>query len=191
MTDELLGQLQQARFDVQPEVFVFGFSIGGHFANRYALLHPERVKAFAAGGLSGEITLPIPSHGGYPLDWYLGIHGLAALTGEAFKENAYRQVPQFYFWGDEDLYPYHLGEKCEHWGEEYCHWVEVWGDEAAEALRNQCTFLQGLGYKEVSCNEYVGIGHIWTEQMVTAMSAFFNRYRYGNIIHLPLVLKQD
>lgn len=180
MIDELTSELTQAGYNVKSKVFLVGFSIGGHFANRYALLHPDRVKAFAAGGLGGELTLPEDSYDGYSMNWPIGVNDFEILVGEPFQRNAYKEVPQFIFWGEQDLFPYHLSEKCGWGNSDYCHWVDVFGDNSAEALRSQCSFLEDTSYN-IIFKEYQEVGHEWTSQMFSDTFDFFAQYRDSNI----------
>lgn len=176
MIDELSDQLQNAGYNVMSKVFLIGFSIGGHFANRYALLQPNRVKAFAIGGLSGEFTLPEKFYQEYPMNWTMGINNFETLVGKSFQAGVYKQIRQFIFWGENDHFPYHLSEKCG-WGiSGYCHWVEIWGNNSAEALRNQCVFLQDLEYN-ITFKEYPNVGHEWTYQMLEDTFTFFEQFR--------------
>jgi len=73
MIKEFSQELEARGLNIADRVFVYGNSASGHFANRFAMLHPEKVKAFAAGGLSGIITLPIDSYQDNPYNWYNGI----------------------------------------------------------------------------------------------------------------------
>ncbi|MEJ2038047.1 MAG: hypothetical protein P8X55_03835 [Desulfosarcinaceae bacterium] len=108
MIDLLRAELANSGYTVDQKVFAFGYSIGGHFSNRFSLLQPNRVKAFAAGGLSGLITLPITSYSNEDFYWYFGVSNFDALAGDTFNYSAYESIPQYYFWGENDLSPYHL-----------------------------------------------------------------------------------
>ena len=64
---------------------VFGFSGGGHFAHRMAILHPDRLWA-ACIGAAGSVTLLDPDR-----DWWVGIRDLeqrfvALLRGQPLDE---------------------------------------------------------------------------------------------------------
>ena len=176
MIDELTNELIQAGYNVKSKVFLVGFSIGGHFANRYALLHPNKVIAFAAGGLSGELTLPEDTYDGYPMNWPIGVNDFEIAAGESFQRDVYKKVPQFIFWGEQDLFPYHLSEKCDWGNSDYCHWVDVFGNTSAEALRSQCSFLDTMGY-DITYMEYEEVGHEWTSRMLSDIFNFFAQYR--------------
>ncbi len=50
---------------------VFGFSAAGQFANRFAILHPERVTAVVAGSCGGHMV-PVEEWKGEPLRYPIG-----------------------------------------------------------------------------------------------------------------------
>ncbi len=166
MIDLLTEMLSRNGYTMAEKVFVHGYSIGGHFANRYSMLQPDRVKAFVAGGTSGEITLPITAYEGVTDDliWNSGVSDYETLVGEPFDYTTYSQIPQLYLWGENDLDHYWLDGKCSWYGGWYCDWRDVWGFDSAEALRNQCSYLQDLGVNAF-CWEYPDIGHTFTEEM--------------------------
>ena len=155
-------------------MLLFGFSIDGLLANRFSLLQPQLVEAFAAGGAAGEISLPMESIDGYPLRWWFGVNNIFDLTGEAFQPDLYREISQYYFWGDQDLEHYHLEEGCRTGSSEFCHWYSYWGQDLVSALRNQCSFLQENGYK-VTCREYSGKEHDFYAEMREDVFLFFDQ----------------
>jgi len=72
--------------DVGP-FFLEGYSGGAHFAQRYLLLHPRRVRA-ASIGAPGQVTLLDPS-----LPWHSGLHGIEHRFGQSLDMAALRGVP--------------------------------------------------------------------------------------------------
>lgn len=165
MVDELKLYLHQNGLYINDRIFIYGYSISGHFANRYSLLHPDRIQAVAAGGLSGLISLPFSSYAERRMDWFLGVNNFESITGLSFDYSAYENIPQYYFWGENDLFPYHLDES-------FPEWVKVWGSNNVEALTNQCTFLSSQ-IPNATCREYAGIGHQETEQTIVDVFNFF------------------
>jgi poly(3-hydroxybutyrate) depolymerase len=67
--------------------FLHGFSGGGQFANRFALLHPERLTAVSIGA-PGQITLPDPD-----APWWRGVADVERRFGTAFDPAAFARVP--------------------------------------------------------------------------------------------------
>lgn len=84
---------------------VFGFSGGGHFAHRFAILHPGKLWA-ASVGASGSVTLLDPER-----DWWVGIRDLPARFGLAFDAAALARVPVHMVVGDADLETWEITHK--------------------------------------------------------------------------------
>ena len=76
---------------------MFGFSGGGHFTHRFAILHPEKLWA-ASIGAPGSVTLLDPTR-----DWWVGIRDIEARFGKAFQPQALAKVPVQMVVGDADL----------------------------------------------------------------------------------------
>lgn len=57
------------------KVLLFGFSGGAHFAHRFLLLHPHRIKAVSIGA-PGVVTLPLQDK-----PWWVGIGGAHQVFG--------------------------------------------------------------------------------------------------------------
>jgi len=102
MIDSLILSLESDGYNVQAKVFVEGFSTGGMFSQRYGVLHPERIKALAAGHIGGFITLPIYEYDYTDLNWPLGLNDYEILIGNQFKFNEYANLPQFLYIGEND-----------------------------------------------------------------------------------------
>ena len=171
--DELILSIDQNGLNINKKVFVFGYSIGGHFSNRYSLLNPSRVEAFAAGGLSGELSLSFETLVDRKLLWPLGVSNYRELTGKEFKKEIYNNIPKYIFWGENDLFPYHLDEKS---GDPYYNfWKKIWGVNSAEALTAQVKKSieenNSMIYKE-----YQNIGHEFTGDQFRDMLVFFSQY---------------
>jgi poly(3-hydroxybutyrate) depolymerase len=84
---------------------MFGFSGGGHFTHRFAILHPDRLWA-ASIGASGSVTLLDPQR-----DWWVGIRDLKQRFGIDFNAAALRQVPVQMLVGDADLETWEITHK--------------------------------------------------------------------------------
>lgn len=96
----LLGMVEEvaARYGRAWEKFaLFGFSGGGHFTHRFAILHPRRLWA-ACIGASGSVTLLDTKR-----DWWVGIRNLEEVFGIAFDREALARVPVQMLVGDADL----------------------------------------------------------------------------------------
>ena len=76
---------------------LFGYSGGGQFANRFALLHPERLWAVSIGA-PGSVTLIDPERG-----WWVGTQDFAERFGKPMDLAVLRQVPVQMIAGKADI----------------------------------------------------------------------------------------
>jgi hypothetical protein len=70
---------------------------GGHFAHRFAILHPEKLWAVSVGA-SGSVTLLDADR-----DWWVGIRDIKQRFGISFNAEAMEQLPVQMIVGDADL----------------------------------------------------------------------------------------
>jgi len=106
---QLIAMIEHARsildehgLEVEPEVFMYGFSASGNYTNRFVFMHPERVQAAAAGGLNGMPLLPAGQRNGRKLYYPVGVYDLQELTGRPLNLAAVRTTPQYLFMGELD-----------------------------------------------------------------------------------------
>jgi len=89
-------------FTIDDRVFMHGFSASAKFCNRYSFLHPEMVKAIAAGGVNGLPTLPVREWNECELPFPIGIAGIERFIDKGFNEKAFRQVAHYIYMGSFD-----------------------------------------------------------------------------------------
>jgi pimeloyl-ACP methyl ester carboxylesterase len=87
------------------EFAMFGFSGGGHFTHRFAILHPEKLWA-ASVGAPGSVTLLDTER-----DWWVGIRDVEARFGKPFDREALAKVPVHMVVGDADLETWEITHK--------------------------------------------------------------------------------
>lgn len=102
MIDQARAALTKRGIQTDEKVLIQGFSASGMFANRFTILHPERVKAAAIGSPGGWPIVPSASINGEQLPYPAGISDLEALTDAAFDPAAYNKVPQLIYMGSAD-----------------------------------------------------------------------------------------
>lgn len=102
MIDDASTRLRSRWWKVNDRVLIMGFSASGMFANRFTILHPDRVLAAAIGSPGGWPIAPLAEWQGHTLDYPLGVNDLQALAGRPFDLEAYRGVPHLFFLGDQD-----------------------------------------------------------------------------------------
>lgn len=109
MVDDAREMLKEMGYHIDEQFFFTGFSASGTFANRFAALHPEKVKAVAAGGINGLLFLPLEEMNGTKLTYPIGTFDFQELFGKPFNAAAFKEIPQFYFMGamdDNDAIPF-------------------------------------------------------------------------------------
>lgn len=99
MIDHARLTLAESGLNTDERIFIQGFSASGMFANRFTILHPERVKAAAIGSPGGFPILPVERHEGEALPYPAGIADLEELTGQPFDKETYNAIPQLIYMG--------------------------------------------------------------------------------------------
>lgn len=102
MIDHARDTLLTLGYRTKQRVLLTGFSASGTFANRFSLIHPDRIFAVAAGGLNGLLMLPINEINSQDLNYPLGIKDFKDLFKEDFDSIAFKNIPQFLFMGKLD-----------------------------------------------------------------------------------------
>ena len=102
MIDHARSILAQSGFNTDERIFIQGFSASGMFANRFTLLHPERVKAAAIGSPGGFPILPTDAYAGKTLPYPAGIADIEELIDKPFDSATYNAIPQLIYMGSVD-----------------------------------------------------------------------------------------
>jgi len=102
MIDHARDELAKDGIQTDEKILIQGFSASGMFANRFTILHPERVKGAAIGSPGGWPVAPVPDFNGQVLPYPAGIADLEELTGTPFDSAAYNTIPQLIYMGDLD-----------------------------------------------------------------------------------------
>ena len=102
MIDHARERLAAEGIQTDDKILIQGFSASGMFANRFTILHPDRVKAATIGSPGGWPILPVPSYNGETLPYPAGIADLEVLTGLPFDSETYKAIPQLIYMGSLD-----------------------------------------------------------------------------------------
>jgi hypothetical protein len=102
MIDHARSQLAGQGIQTGEKVLIQGFSASAMFANRFVVLHPDRVKAATIGSPGGWPIAPVTSFEGQELNYPAGIADLESLTGISFDSAAYNAIPQLIYMGSVD-----------------------------------------------------------------------------------------
>jgi hypothetical protein len=157
MLDDATERLSQKGWRIKPKVLMWGFSASGMFVNRFTLLHPDRVLAAVVGSPGGWPIAPVKTWEGECLRYPIGVCDLEALVGEDFDLESYRQVPHFFFIGDQDendSVPYDDGYE----DEDEALIFELFGSTPVERWDIAKTIYQSVD-AQAEFRLYPGIGH--------------------------------
>ncbi len=102
MIDHARITLADSGIQTDERIFIQGFSASGMFANRFTILHPERVKAVTIGSPGGWPIVPVVKFSGEELNYPAGIADLEELTGIPFDSDVYNAIPQLIYMGSAD-----------------------------------------------------------------------------------------
>lgn len=181
MIDQLTRMLTDEGYNISDKVFIEGFSAGAMFAQRYCLLHPERVQAIAAGQCGGSMTVPGNNYDGTNMNWPVGVNDFSALVGYELNMSAYQQVPQFIYIGDKDTKNSTVDvENGDLFTPEQSNFlIANFGHSDPVRLENQCEYLKGMGCN-VTFKLYPFVGHQYTQDMIEDTFAFFEQYKINS-----------
>lgn len=102
MIDDARRKLKKDKLKFDKRVFITGFSASAMFANRFAFLHPTRVKAAAIGSPGGWAIAPVGVFKEKTLRYPIGVNDFKTVSGKKFDLKAAQKVPMFIFLGDKD-----------------------------------------------------------------------------------------
>ena len=160
-------------FKVNNKVFMHGFSASAKFCNRYSYLHPEMVKAAAAGGVNGLPTLPVREWSGHELPFPIGLAGIEKFIGKPFDEKAFMQVAHYIYMGSSDRNDTLLSREA--WREEEAAIIKT--ALAAEKMMPDRWELSREIYRQQKLHAqlvtYDGVGHSIESQMLDDVIDFF------------------
>lgn len=125
MVDDARRRLADAGLDLPETIMMNGFSASGNFVNNFAVLHPERVASVTAGAVNGMATLPRSEAMGRTVNYQIGVADLESLTGSAFDEAAWQEVPQLCYMGEDERSP----------NDDTLPYRDVWSEEQAQLAR--------------------------------------------------------
>lgn len=163
--------LRRNDVEVRDKVFMHGYSASGVFTNRFAILHPDVVRAVAAGGVNGIPTFPTGQWQGAILAFPVGIADLKELAGIEFDERAYKQVSQYIYMGYLDRNDTTLSRDA--FCEEHAQLIRslIGADMGKRWLVSQSIYRE-LGVP-AQCVTYNGSGHEIKSEMIDDVVAFF------------------
>ncbi|MFC7073045.1 PKD domain-containing protein [Halovenus rubra] len=158
MVDHAQEMLSDQSYTVDDQILLNGFSAAGNFVDRFAVLHPDRVRSVTAGGLNGMAMLPLEEVKGHTLNFHIGIADVEELTGEPVDLDALSEVNQFLFMGGEDsndTIPYD-----DAWSEEMREIaLEVYGEKMVAERFPYCQSAYEQAGVDAQFKIYEGVAH--------------------------------
>jgi hypothetical protein len=179
MMDDALDRLEAMGHVMDRRVFMMGFSASGAFTSRFALIHPDRVKAAAPGAPGGWPLAPVASWQGTPLKYAVGVMDLKSLVGKPFDLETFKSVPLYIYVGDRDTNDA-LDVRGMTTTERDQIYALLEGSSTEYFQANRWPLAQAM-YESVGANArfvvYPGVGHTLTTQILADVKAFFRERR--------------
>jgi hypothetical protein len=172
MVDDARERLTQQGYTIDKKIMLNGFSASGNFVNRFALLHPERVLAVAAGGVNGLLMLPLQQLAGVDLLYPLGLKDYENITGSPFNIESWRKVSQFIYMGAEDDNDAVLFDDAYSESERDVIF-EVIGKQILPDRWAKCRAVYESQDAAVAFKTYPGIGHATDRDICYEILSFF------------------
>lgn len=162
----LLSMVDEVRklLGVKPEKFLlFGFSGGGQFAHRFALLHPERLVGVSIGA-PGGVTNPISDR-----PYWVGVADFEQRFGKPFDLSGLKGLPVHLVVGGDDEQTWEITHRP---GDPtYMEGANEAGATRKERARTLANGLTALG-ADVRLEEVAGVTHE-AEYLVIKTKQFF------------------
>jgi len=172
--------LRRNHVNVRDKVFMHGYSASGVFANRFAVLHPQVVRAVATGGINAIPIFPIAQWHGKTLPFPVGVADLKKIAGIDFDERAYRQVAQYLYMGYLDRNDTTLSRDA--FCEEHARLIrELIGAEMPKRWQVSQSIYRELAIP-AQCVTYNGCAHEIKSEMIDDIVRFFRANSNGDFV---------
>ncbi|MFP4548955.1 MAG: hypothetical protein ACLFQM_12550 [Fidelibacterota bacterium] len=172
MADNACDSLEKLGYKMADDYLMTGFSASGSFANRFTALHPDKIKAVAAGGVNGLLILPMSERKDHQLKYPLGVADIEAIIKARFDFKRFRNTPQFYFMGEldsNDAIPYEDGYSIA----ERELVFQLLGREMQPKRWQACRSIYDSLEINATLKTYHNTGHEQTETIKSAVVEFF------------------
>jgi hypothetical protein len=172
MVEDAKERLEEMDYSIYDQFFITGFSASGTFTNRFTAVHPEKVKAMAAGGFNGLLLLPLEEIDGEKLIYPIGTNDFQKLFNKQFNSAAFNETPQFLFMGaldDNDAIPY--ADAFDSDEREIIY--RTLGGEMLPLRWDNCQRIYDSEGVKAQFKTYEGIGHEQTAEIKEDILEFF------------------
>ena len=173
MFNDARSKLKELNMKTNDQFLMTGFSASATFVNRFTLLHPNKVKAVAAGRLNGLLALPLDSIGNKKLNYPLGTNNFKKSFNIEFQKSNFLDTPQFYFMGendDNDVIPYNDAFD----EDERALIYELLGKEMLPERWKTCKNIYKNEGANADIKTYKNIGHEHPETVKQEVVEFFS-----------------
>ncbi len=160
MIDHAVQYLQGEGYNVDKRVLIAGFSGGGIFGQRFAVLSPEYVKAIVGGSCGGILLLPFEALNGKTLPFPLGISDYSSegIDGRTYNWEAYQEIKQLIYVSNIDstcpaIFDYIIYDD-EKKDEKFSMMINTFGVYDTERLYNQCRYMRQNGVSNLYFTMY-------------------------------------
>ncbi|WP_053405840.1 hypothetical protein [Persicobacter sp. CCB-QB2] len=174
MVHHALEVLKSADYSMESKFFMTGFSASATFANRFSMLHPDRLKAVCGGGMNSLLMLPIHELEGDLLSFPMGISDIDKADYPSLDLMTFRELPQFWFMGRQD------NNDAAQYDDAYSQKerqliFQLLGEEMMPRWEKVQTLYQQQGVQAVF-KTYPDIGHATSLEMNQEIATFFRQY---------------
>lgn len=174
MIDDARARLRADGLRLDKRVLMMGFSAAGMFTNRFAFLHPERVKAAAIGSPGGWAIAPITTWKGKTLRYPIGVADFKAVSDKKLNMKRLKRLPLFLFLGAEDTNDSVIFRDG-YEGEDEKLIFELFGRTPAERWAST-QVIYGENLPGATLKLYPKVGHSLSREMWTDIMAFFSKH---------------
>jgi predicted esterase len=177
MIRDAQSQFNNKGIQIEEKVFMYGFSASAMFVNRFAILHPEKVKAVACGAPGGWPIAPVSMFEGYLLPYPVGIADVFRLAGSDVNMDLYKEIPQFMFLGAEDFND--SVQNNDSYDKEHRDLIfKLFGDN----IQKRWKLAEDI-YNSTGCNShfvtYKGVGHKINQKIMDDVVKFFASHSFN------------
>jgi hypothetical protein len=175
MVNDAKKKLASSGYPMQNQFLMTGFSASGTFANRFTLIHPDKLLAVATGGVNGLLALPLDSLKNKALNYPLGTNDFKVLFNQDFRQDDFLNTPQFYFMGgvdENDAVPYDDAFN-EHERELI---FELLGEQILPQRWEKCETIYKKKGVNATIKTYGNIGHEQHESVKIDVVVFFQKH---------------
>jgi hypothetical protein len=169
---------------VESQVFMCGFSSSGDFVDRFTALHPEWVKAVAAGAVLDDMVLPLAEYKGEKLLFPIGIYDYQDITGKPFDLERHNSVARLTYMGEDDHNNVAPFRDCYSQPEQDII-VKLWGLDVLPRAKSLIELYGQSGGKGMFILDK-GVGHKASQPMKEYMKKFFEANRDSKFPVYPI-----